>query len=299
MSIMSALVIAIVVSTLAGPGAFAGKPEEAELKTEVISTTVYKGQAQVKRSGKLSLKAGQVRIFCDDLPSSFDAASLQVEGHGTAKVSIVGTDVIRVQEDPAVTPKFTELFEKLEALVTRRDSIDIETNALQVRLQFVEQLGRLPMQHGQVEEFPAEIFQVEGWKALMDFLQNERTGADAQIYALNRKKEEINEDINWIRRELNLLKRGVRSGYRVAIDCAVTSAGDLTFDLTYIVPGTVWLPEYRISFNLSRWRTRQRHQFRSHLLMSGRRMSAPGAPIMSRHKSPPLNSPPASIYRRR
>ena len=142
-----------------------------------------------------------------------------------------------------------ELFEKLEALVTRRDSIDIETNALQVRLQFVEQLGRLPMQQNPTEEFPAEIFQVEGWKALMDFLQAERTGADAQVYALNRKKEEIKEDIDWIRRDLNLLKQGARSGYRVAIDCAVTSAGDLTFDLTYIVPGTVWIPEYRISFD--------------------------------------------------
>lgn len=239
----------LVLSFLITAAALADDHKEAELKTEIISATVYKGQAQVKRSGTISLKSGQIRIFCDDLPHSFDAASLQVEGHGAAEVSIVGTDVIRVQEDPAVTPKFMELFEKLEALVTRRDSIDIETNALQVRLQFVEQLGRLPMQQNKVEEFPSEIFQVEGWKALMDFLQAERTGADAQVYALNRKKEEIKEDIDWIRRDLNLLKRGARSGYRVAIDCAVTSAGDLTFDLTYIVPGTVWVPEYRISFD--------------------------------------------------
>ncbi len=239
----------LVLSFLITAAAFADDQKEAELKTEIISATVYKGQAQVKRSGTIPLKSGQIRIFCDDLPNSFDAASLQVEGHGTAEVSIVGTDVIRVQEDPAVTPKFMELFEKLEALVTRRDSIDIETNALQVRLQFIEQLGRLPMQQNKAEEFPSEIFQVEGWKALMDFLQAERTGADAQVYALNRKKKEIKEDIAWIRRDLNLLKRGARSGYRVAIDCAVTSAGDLTFDLTYIVPGTVWIPEYRISFD--------------------------------------------------
>ena len=249
MSILSVLILAIIVSALPAAGAFAAKPKEAELKTEIISATVYKGQAQVKRSGTISLQSGQVRIFCDDLPSSFDAASLQVEGHGTANVSIIGTDVIRVQEDPAENPRYTELFERLEALVTRRDSIDIETSALQVRLQFVEQLGRLPMQQNQAEEFPSEIFQVEGWKALMDFLQSERTGADAQVYALNRRKQEINEDIAWIRRELDSLKRGTRSGYRVAIDCAVASAGDLTFELTYIVPGTVWIPEYRISFD--------------------------------------------------
>ena len=239
----------LVLSFLISPAASAGKPKEAELKTDVISATVYKGQAQVMRSGRLSLKAGQVRIFCNDLPHSFNTSSLQVEGHGSAAVSIIGTDVIRVQDDPAENPRYTELFEKLETLAIRRDSIDIEIDALQVRLQFVEQLGRLPMQQNPTEEYPAEIFQVEGWKALMDFLQKERTGSEVQVYTLNLKKQELTEDINWIRQELDSLKRSTRSGYSVAIDCAVESAGELTLELTYIVPGTAWVPEYRISFD--------------------------------------------------
>jgi uncharacterized protein (TIGR02231 family) len=244
-------VLAILSLTAAfpAPGVPAGKPAEAELKTSVITATIYRGQVQVRRSGAVTLKSGQVRIFCDDLPSGFDAASLQVEGHGTAKVGIIGTDAIRVQEDPAENPRYTELYKKLEALVARRDSIDIEVNALQVRLQFVEQLGRLPMQQTQAKEFPSEIFQVDGWKALMDFLQSERTGADERVYALNRKKQKTEEDINWIKREMQLIKQGNRSGYRVAIDVAVESAGDLTLELTYIVPGAEWVPEYRIGFD--------------------------------------------------
>lgn len=243
------LVLSILLAAAAAPATSAGKPKETELRTTIISATIYKGQSQVMRSGTLSLKSGQVRIHCDDLPYSFDISSLQVEGHGSAKVSIVGTDVIRMQEDLAETPRFTELMKKLDALETRRDSIGIEINALQVRLQFVEQLGRLPMQQTQAEEFPEEIFQVEGWKALMDFLQNERTGADAKVYALNRKKREVEDDISWIKRELGIMKRGTRSGNRVVIACAVESAGDLTLDLTYIIRGTNWVPEYRISFD--------------------------------------------------
>ena len=53
----------------------------------------------------------------------------------------------------------------------------------------------------------------------------------------------------WIQRELGILKQGSRSGNRVAIDCAVESAGDLILDLTYIINGTSWVPEYRISFD--------------------------------------------------
>ncbi len=243
------IAVLLLFTAVAAPDAFAAEQKEVELKTAITSATVYRGQSQVMRSGTLSLKSGKVRIFCDDLPFRFDASSLQVEGHGSAKVTIVGTDVIRMQEDLAESPRFIELMEKLEALETRRDSIGIEINALQVRLQFVEQLGRLPMQQNQTEEFPSEVFQVEGWKALMDFLQNERTGADAKVYALNKKKRAVEDDINWIKRALGIMKQGTRSGNRVAIDCAVESAGDLTLDLTYIIGGTSWVPEYRISFD--------------------------------------------------
>jgi uncharacterized protein (TIGR02231 family) len=249
MSILSVLALAVFISVLPPSGALAGKPKEAQLKTEVISATVYKGQSQVRRSGTIQLKRGQVRIICDDLPHSFDAASLQVEGSGSAKVSIVGTNVIKLQGDPAETPKYKDLIKKLESLEMRSDSIGIEINALQIRLQFVEQLGRLPMQQNQVEEFPSEIFQVDGWKALMDFLQSERTGADAEVSSLRRMKKKVQEDISWIQRELGIMKHRARSGNRVAIDCAVESAGELTLDLTYIVPGTDWTPEYRISFD--------------------------------------------------
>jgi uncharacterized protein (TIGR02231 family) len=245
----SILVIALLSAAAAAPGVTAGKPAEAELKTDVVSATVYRGQAQVTRSGSLTLKKGQVRIFCDDLPAAFDRSSLQVEGYGAAEVSIVGTDVIRLQEDPAELPRVKELLRKLESLEARRDSLGIEINALQVRLQFVEQLGRLPMQQNQAEEFPSEIFQVDGWKALMDFLQSERTGADSKIYELGRKRKEVEKDIAWIRGELGLLKAGALTGNRVAIDCAVESGGELTLDLTYIVSGTAWVPEYRISFD--------------------------------------------------
>jgi uncharacterized protein (TIGR02231 family) len=229
--------------------ATAGGGKEAVVRTSVVSATVYRGQAQVSRSGSLSMKRGQIRIFCDDLPAGFVHSSLQVEGHGTADVTIVGTDIIRVQEDPAASPKHIELTKKLETLEARRDSIGIVINALQIRLQFVEQLGRLPMQQNQAEEFPSEIFQVDGWKALMDFLQSERTGADAEIYSLNTRKKKIEGDIEWIRRQLGLLRSGAGQGYRVAIDCSVESAGDLSLEISYIVPGTSWVPEYRVSFD--------------------------------------------------
>jgi uncharacterized protein (TIGR02231 family) len=243
------LVAAIASSAMPVSGRSAGKPKEVELKTEVISATVYKGQAQVRRSGSVALKQGEVRILCDDLPHNFDTASLQVEGAGSADAGIIGTNIIRLKTDPAETERNKELIGKLKILEARRDSLAIQINALNSRLKFVDELGRLPMQQTQAEEFPADIFRVDDWKALMDFLQSERAGADVKIYKLNGRKKQVEEDIEWILSELGAMQRAARRGNRVVIDCAVESAGELTLELAYIVRGSDWIPEYRLNFD--------------------------------------------------
>jgi uncharacterized protein (TIGR02231 family) len=232
----------------------AAPPEEGRgeiiLETKVISATVLRGTSQVTRSGKVTLpETGSVRIFCDDLPRNLVQQSLSVEGRGKADVMIVGTDFIAVREDPAETPKYKELKARLEKLEYERDAAGFEVEALQARLKFIEELSRLPMNQTQQKEFPDEVFQVEGWKGLMDFLQTERSGASSKAYELERKRRKIEEEMSWIRRELGAIKRGGNAGNRVAIDCIVRSTGNLTLEMSYISPGATWNPEYRISYD--------------------------------------------------
>ena len=238
------------VSLACAAAVFAGsKTQAAEvpLKTKIVSAVVYNGQAQVTRAGTVRLEAGTARIVCDDLPVTFSAISLQVAGRGTAGATILGTDVIVLQQDPSESPRFKELKARLAVLEASRDSVDIQVNALRARQKFVEELAAFPMKEGN-EKLAPEIFRVDDWKSLMDFMQVERTRSDTKLRALTKQREEIQNEIAWINREISGMSRSER-GIRVAIDCAAKSAGDLTLELTYLVPGTSWNPEYIVRYD--------------------------------------------------
>lgn len=219
---------------------------DVKLSTKIASAIVYNGQAQVTRTGTVRLEAGAARIVCDDLPILFSPVSLQVAGRGTAGATILGTDVIVLQDDPSESPRFKELKARLATLEASRDSVDIQTGALKARQKFIDELAAFPMKQGN-EKLAPEIFRVDDWKSLMDFMQGERTRSETKLRALGKRRDEIEKEIAWINREISGMSRSER-GVRVAIDCRAESAGDLVLELTYLVPGTSWSPEYVVRY---------------------------------------------------
>ena len=235
----------VAATVLATPGYAEVK---AVLETSVVSAVVYGDRAQVTRSGSVEIAGGMVTIVCDDLPYRFDPASLRVTGSGTAISAILGTDVIELKEDPTASPRYIELRERLETLEVRRDSVETGRQALEARKKFVEELGNLPMKQTG-EGFPSEIFAVEDWRTLMDFLQSERAATQNAAAALSRKTEEIDEEIEWLRRELSGMQGSAARGRRVAVEVSAERAGRLDLSLSYIVMGTSWHPEYSIRYH--------------------------------------------------
>lgn len=220
--------------------------ETVALKTRISSVVVYNGQAQVTRAGTVRLAAGTARLVCDDLPAGFVAQSLQVRGEGTAAVTILGTDVVTLREDPSESPRFKELRRRLALLEDRADSLGIAISAFKSRQKFVEDLAAFPLKQGN-EKLAPEIFRIQDWKTLMDFLQAERTGAETRAGELQKARGELEQEIAWINHELGRMS-SVRRGQRVAIDCVAASAGELRLELTYLVPGSRWSPEYTVRF---------------------------------------------------
>lgn len=237
------VLLAVIAAAPAG-----SKTGEAEvtLTTRIVSVVAYNGQAQVTRAGTVRLEKGAARIVCDDLPISFSTVSLQVAGRGTAGATILGTDVIVLEDDPSLSPRFKELKARLTVLEASRDSVNIHINAFKARQKFVEELAAFPMKEGN-EKLAPEIFRVDDWKSLMDFMQAERIRSDARVLGLQKRRGEIEREIAWINREIGGLSRSER-GVRVAIECRAQSAGDLTLELTYLAPGTSWTPEYAVRF---------------------------------------------------
>jgi len=235
-------------SFLAFPSAAADT--ELTLETKIASATVYWGLAHITRSGRVEVKPGMYRIICDDLPKGFNESSLQVSGLGTAKATVLGVDIVQRRGEVTETPRYKELKDRLDLLTAQKDSLGITLSSLQERKAFISNLGSYPFRDKKDEE-KLDIFRVTDWKTLIDFLERERTSAERTTYHINKKVQEIKKEIDWITAELNSMRSKGTWNKRVAIECEVASAGHLDLDLTYIVPGASWEPEYTARYQTS------------------------------------------------
>ena len=218
---------------------------EITLKTEIVSATVYSKQAQVTRRGTIDIGKGSHRLVCDDLPNGFVESSLQIEGGGTAAATIIGVDFVKRLGGATESPRYDVLKDELAALTAQSDSLGILLDSARKRIEFITSLGALPLREMN-EKLAGEIFRVDDWRALMNFLEVERIKTDLKIRRLEGEIQELTKKIDWIKGDLNSIRADVEWGKRVIIDCDITAPGQLTLDLTYAIGGAQWQPEYTI-----------------------------------------------------
>jgi uncharacterized protein (TIGR02231 family) len=229
----------------------ASDEKEIPLETRIASATVYSDRAQVTRTGAAELKTGLFKLVCGDLPRSFDESSLQVEGKGTARSRIMGVDVIKVRGLAAESPRYNELKAKLGRLTVRRDTLQIEQGALQSSLQFLDDFAKLPFDTGSTK-LTTEIFRVQDWKNVIEFIGSERVRTNEKIDGLAKLIAKLTEEINWITGQINEMQTKDDWSRRVIVDCEIVSPGTLELAFTYNVRGAKWGPEYQIRYDTAK-----------------------------------------------
>jgi uncharacterized protein (TIGR02231 family) len=231
----------------AGSPRAAAADHEIALKTTIVSATVYSDRAQVTRSGRAELRAGVWKLVCDDLPQKFDEMSLQISGTGTAETHITGIDIATLRGRLADSPRYQELKEKLEELSGRRDTLRIELGAHESSLAYIEKLAAFPFEKGS-SKLATEIFRVQDWKGVIEFLGAERVKTNERIDGHNKKIARLNEEIEWIEKQMRDMQIQEDWSKRVVIDLEAMTAGSLDLELVYNVPGASWMPEYTIRY---------------------------------------------------
>ncbi|MFA4947379.1 MAG: mucoidy inhibitor MuiA family protein [Candidatus Krumholzibacteriia bacterium] len=244
---LAALAFSILCSFSVG----ASDEKEIPLDTRIAAATVYADRAQVTRTGAVELKTGLYKLVCGDLPRSFDESSLQVEGKGTARSRIMGIDVVKVRGLAEESPRYKELKDKLERLTARRDTLQIEHGALTSSAQFLDDFAKLPFDTGSTK-LTTEIFRVQDWKNVLEFIGSERVKTNERIGGLNRRIMKLAEEINWIAGRLNEMQTKDDWSRRVVVDCEIASPGTLELAFTYNVRGAQWGPEYQIRYDTAK-----------------------------------------------
>ncbi len=244
---LAALALSILCSLSAG----AAGEKEIPLETRIATATVYSDRAQVTRSGKVELAAGLYKLVCGDLPRSFDEASLQVEGKGTARARIMGIDVVKVQGLAAESPRYKDLKGKIERLAAKRDTLRIELSSLASSTQFLDSYAKFPFEKGSAK-LATEIFRVQDWKSVIEFIRSERVKTSAKSDDLSKRVAKLDVEIDWIKDQLNEMQTKDDWSRRVVVDCEIAASGTLELALTYNVPGAQWGPEYQIRYDTAK-----------------------------------------------
>jgi len=218
-----------------------------ELDTEIISATVYGHQAQVIRRGDVELASGDVRIICSDLPEGFNETSLIVEGAGSAEAQIVGIDFKRREGDYEGTPRYEELREELERLGAERGELSVQRGAIDRRNALTRSVGEFSTSRGQ-DEVADGTFDVQEWRALMEFIEDETLNGDLRVREVKARIDDIAVRMQRVKEEMQEIRGDAIGGRDLVVDCEVAEPGDLTFELTYIVGGASWYPEYTVRY---------------------------------------------------
>ncbi|MDO5683866.1 MAG: mucoidy inhibitor MuiA family protein, partial [Propionibacteriaceae bacterium] len=212
------------------------------LSTEIVSVTVYPGQARITRRGSLTLPAGEgsLEVLITDLPLSLISESARVTGRGTG--TITGLDV-RVSHHAADdAPRIAALLAERQRLAVRAQEIVDQRRTLDLRATLIESVAS--------EAGRPYARQLASGKASTDLAPaGEQLAAQlAEVLAARRTllddERDLSEQQDRIDREL--AGEGATSPDRTEIAVAVQpgAGGELELEVSYVVDGANWESRY-------------------------------------------------------
>jgi hypothetical protein len=243
MAVLASLVV-MPVQSLASEAEAA---EELPLKTSIVSATIYSQQAQVVRRGEVRLSPGSFRLVCGDLPREFTETSLNVVGTGLAGARIVGIDLRRTEKSSVDSPRYKELADELDDLNASVEQLRVRGRAIERRRTLAESIGDFQADKAR-DRLADGTFATGEWRSLLTFFEEEALATDQRLEEIKGQSEKLQERMSWVRTELAAMQVAEGSGREVVVDCEVTTPGIMTVELSYIVPGASWHPEYSVRY---------------------------------------------------
>ena len=215
-----------------------------DLAAPIKEVTVYADRALVTRSGSISLEAGEHELRINDLPQ-FLRDSLRAAGQGPQGTRILNVDITTAFHSRPPESEIQILQHELEQLRQNKQLLEARQGALNDRRQWLRALGEQSrdfargLAQGQMKpQDCADFFRFTAEQALQD--------ADA-AQSLEIELNQVQREIDAKAREL-ARKQGTGDPDRLSavITVALAEAGELSLEVSYLVTGASWHPQYDV-----------------------------------------------------
>ena len=218
----------------------------AEVKgtSRIEAVTVFPQGAEITRTAKVRLEAGEHAVLLSDLPGQAIPGSIRVEGRSTGKLEIGSVDARRsfvTSGDPAVAQSNRKRLEdEIEKQKDARGAQDDIIKAAEAQRGFLENLAKLP-------STPAPALatgQREDWGQIFGVIGTRSAEAAKAITDAKLKQREIDKKLADLQKELASAAPKQIDRTELRINAAADVPQDATVTVRYQVQSANWQAFY-------------------------------------------------------
>jgi uncharacterized protein (TIGR02231 family) len=212
--------------------------------SKIDGVTVFPSGAEVVRTTKIKLEAGEHAVLLQDLPGQAIGASIRVEGKATGKLEIGSVDVrtlmVPLADPGAGQTARKKIEDEIEKLRDERDAVEAVAQTAKAQLAYLENLGRLPTTPsaasvGSGKEDWGSIYGVIGGKTA----ELAKVGLDTKI-----KLRAIDKQLADWGKELAAAAPKQESRTEARINVVAGAPLEATLTVRYQVPNASWTAFY-------------------------------------------------------
>jgi uncharacterized protein (TIGR02231 family) len=215
-----------------------------ECESKIVQVTVYPGQAQVLRRGRVELPNGSTEVLMPDLPLSLLPESIRVGGRGTALVRLLGVQVSKTRYVVPPEEAVAELDAQIEEIEDEDRVLAEAIEVLGQRLVTLTSLAEVAPER-LVRGFTWGRLDLERIEALLAFVHHSVEEITTEVRGLEIKRRQLGRELEQLQRlRQDRQQPHQPDRYTVRIPVEVSQGGEFELELSYVCENATWKPLY-------------------------------------------------------
>lgn len=215
------------------------------ISSRIDAVTVYLDRALVTRTAAARMAPGLQTVVFKGLSSEIDDASLRLRIQGDARLEFLKSERIFLAQhgEEAVRKLEAEVKEMADHVQEQRDILSaLEGGANFLSAIHVAKTERISGALGREEGKGPDV---ADFKAVLTFLTDERVATAARAREAQRRLQELEPKLSAKQKEFNEARSNARLEQKeVHVTLRSEKGGDVTLNLSYLLPGATWFPSY-------------------------------------------------------
>jgi len=214
-----------------------------ELTTTIVAATVYPDRVRLTRRGSIKLTPGTHAVEIPELPLSLNPDSLRAIVYGSASARLLGVQVKRIFYTDQPSDKVRNLEDEIEKMQDELSLLDAKAELIKQNRIILDKLA------GQVATyataFAAGEMTVEQQLVFFGKLRKQAEKLNDETQSIQINHRQVNRLVDKLTKELEQLQiTRPHERYAAIVDVELSTASDLTIEVSYLVSGAGWTPIY-------------------------------------------------------